>query len=1091
MTKLVVEVLDASDLMPKDGQGSASPYVEVDFDEQRQKTHTKQKDLNPQWNEKLILNVSNPTELPDKTIDVVVYNDNKSGHHNNFLGRVRISGISVPATEKEATVQRYPLDKRSLFSNIKGEIALKMYLIDDPSENFAVPEAGNNGEVEEEMKKNETPFQVINTNSSNVDDDEESRSEKKKKKTREKEVRTFYSVPASTPNNPAAAAGPAPTPPEKTAPVEVGNNGEVEDEMKKNETPFQEINTNRGNVDDDEKSRSEKKKKKTKEKEVRTFYSVPASTPNNPAAAAGPAPPPEKTAPVEVRADFMRAAPSATMFMQVPGRKPEYELVETRPPVAARMGYRGGDKVGNTYDLVEQMHHLFVNVVKARDLPVMDISGSLDPYVEVKLGNYKGITKHLERNQSPVWNQTFAFSKETLQSNLLEVTVKDKDIGKDDFVGRVVFDLSEVPVRVPPDSPLAPQWYRLEDKKGDKSNRGEIMLAVWMGTQADEAFPEAWHSDAHSISHQNLANTRSKVYFLPKLYYLRVHVIEAQDLVPSEKGRPPQVVVKVQVGNQARATRLAQAPSINPMWNEELMLIASEPFDEFITITAEDRVGSGKDEILGKIIIPVREIPHRIDSTKLPDARWFNLLKPALAEEEGEKKKEVKFSSKIHLRICLDAGYHVLDEATHFSSDLQPSSKNLRKPSIGILKLGILSARNLLPMKGKDGKLTDAYCVAKYGNKWVRTRTLLNTLAPRWNEQYTWEVYDPCTVVTVGVFDNCHINGSKEDVMDQRIGKVRIRLSTLETDRIYTHYYPLSVLQPSGLKKHGELQLALRFTCTAWVNMVTQYGKPLLPKMHYVQPIPIRHIDWLRHQAMQIVVARLARAEPPLRREVVEYMLDFDYHMWSLRRSKANFHRIVSLLSGISAICRWFNDVCNWRNPVTTCLVHVLVLILVCYPELILPTIFLYLSLIGVWNYRYRPRHPPHMDARLSQAENAHPDELDEEFDPFPTSRPTDIVRMRYDRLRSMAGRVQTVAGDLATQGERAQAILSWRDPRATAISIFFSLMWAVLLYITPFQVVAVMVGLYLLRHPRFRTKMPPVPVNFFKRLPSKADMLL
>ena len=196
-------------------------------------------------------------------------------------------------------------------------------------------------------------------------------------------------------------------------------------------------------------------------------------------------------------------------------------------------------------------------------------------------------------------------------------------------------------------------------------------------------------------------------------------------------------------------------------------------------------------------------------------------------------------------------------------------------------------------------------------------------------------------------------------------------------------------------------------------------------------------------------------------------------------------------LSGVTAVWKWFNDICYWRNPITTCLVHVLFLILVCYPELILPTIFLYLFVIGIWNYRFRPRHPPHMDARVSQADNAHPDELDEEFDSFPTSRPSDIVRMRYDRLRSVAGRVQTVVGDLASQGERAQTILSWRDPRATAIFIIFSLIWALVIYITPFQVVAILFGLYWLRHPRFRSKLPSVPVNFFKRLPSKSDMLL
>lgn len=832
-------------------------------------------------------------------------------------------------------------------------------------------------------------------------------------------------------------------------------------------------------------------KVKKKEKDVKTFHSI-GTAPA--AAAASVAPPPtefKRPPPMATRMDFAQAGPSpaTVMHLPVPKQNPEFALVETSPPLAARLryGYRGKDKIISTYDMVEQMHFLYVNVVKAKDLPVMDVSGSLDPYVEVKVGNYKGVTKHLEKNQNPVWKQIFAFSKERLQSSLLEVTVKDKDLGKDDFVGRVFFDIPEVPLRVPPDSPLAPQWYKLVDKKGIKA-KGEVMLAVWMGTQADESFPDAWHSDAHSISHGNLANTRSKVYFSPKLYYLRAQVIEAQDLIPSDKSKPPDTFVRIQFSNQGKVTKPSQMRVINPVWNEELMFVASEPFEDFIIISVEDR---GTGEILGRVIVPSREVPQRIESTKLPDARWYNLHRPFIAQlEETEKKKE-KFSSKIHVRLWIDSGYHVLDESTHFSSDLQPSSKVLRKDSIGVLELGILSARNLLPMKSKEGRTTDAYCVAKYGNKWVRTRTLLDTLAPRWNEQYTWEVYDPCTVITIGVFDNAHTNGSKEDAKDQRIGKVRIRLSTLETDKVYTHYYPLLVLQPSGLKKHGELQLALRFTCTAWANMLTQYGKPLLPKMHYLQPIPVRHIDLLRFHAMNIVAARLARAEPPLRREAVEYMLDVDYHMFSLRRSKANFNRIMSLLSGITGIYRWFNDVCIWKNPITTCLVHVLFLILVCYPELILPTVFLYLFVIGIWNYRFRPRYPPHMDARLSQAEHTHPDELDEEFDNFPTTKHIDTVRMRYDRLRSVAGKVQTVVGDLATQGERAQAILGWRDPRATALFIIFALMWAVFIYVTPFQVVAILIGLYVLRHPRFRRKLPSVPVNFFKRLPSKADMML
>lgn len=80
----------------------------------------------------------------------------------------------------------------------------------------------------------------------------------------------------------------------------------------------------------------------------------------------------------------------------------------------------------------------------------------------------------------------------------------------------------------------------------------------------------------------------------------------------------------------------------------------------------------------------------------------------------------------------------------------------------------------------------------------------------------------------------------------------------------------------------------------------------------------------------------------------------------------------------------------------------------------------------------------------------AHPDELDEEFDTFPTSMPTDIVRMRYDRMRAVVGRLQKCAGDFSTQGERLLSMLSGRDPRATALFVTVCLVAASFLLATP-----------------------------------------
>jgi hypothetical protein len=116
------------------------------------------------------------------------------------------------------------------------------------------------------------------------------------------------------------------------------------------------------------------------------------------------------------------------------------------------------------------------------------------------------------------------------------LSLQDK-ASADDFLGGLMFDLTEVPQRKPPESPLPPQWYKLEAKNGKGRVRGQILVAIWWGTQADEAFPEAWQSDTGGH-----AQFRSKVYLSPKLWYLRVTIIEAQDLVPFDKGRLPEPV---------------------------------------------------------------------------------------------------------------------------------------------------------------------------------------------------------------------------------------------------------------------------------------------------------------------------------------------------------------------------------------------------------------------------------------------------------------------------------------------------------------------------------------------------------------------
>ncbi|CAN6464973.1 unnamed protein product [Victoria cruziana] len=975
--KLVVEVCNARNLMPKDGQGTSSPYALVDFDGQRRRTKTKPRELNPQWDERLEFLVNDLDSMASDTLELNLYNDKKSGKRSTFLGRVRISGGTFPNAGSESLVY-YPLEKRSVFSQVKGEIGLKLFYVDDdPAPVSAPPE-----KPPQDEKTGEKPPA-----------EEEKKTEEKKQEDKKEEQQV--------------------------------NKAEEEEKKPAEETKKEDPKPEKKSSDAEKPPEEEETKKMPEDQ--------------NPAATKSP-------------------AASGFSDVDIPSL---------------------GERPSSTYDLVERMPYLYVRVLKAKG--DLGLAPGSSVHAKVVVGSQ---TIRTRSSEAPEWDQVFAFHKEKLDSTSLEVSVlieKSAD-GKSTVtcLGTVAFELQEVPKRVPPDSPLAPQWHTLEG--GPPGN--DVMLAVWLGTQADEAFSEAWQSDSGG----QLVHTRSKVYLSPKLWYLRLTVIQTQDLQvgssqPDTKARPPELYVKAQLGTQAfktaRATGGFTAASANPSWNEDLVFVAAEPFEPFLVVAVEN---FATGQAIGQVRLPVATIERRMDDRVEARSRWFNLS----SDDAGKQ-----YAGRIHVKTCLEGGYHVLDEATYVASDVRATAKQLWKPPIGTLEVGILGATNLLPMKTKDGTrgTTDAYCVAKYGRKWVRTRTILDHFSPRWNEQYTWEVYDPSTVLTVAVFDNSRYK--EGDGKDARIGKIRIRLSTLETNRVYTKSYALTVLQSSGAKQMGELELAIRFSCSSWLSLMQAYVNPILPRMHYARPLTPVQQDALRHVATRIVTARLGRAEPPLGHEVVNYMLDSDTHVWSLRRSKANWFRIMACLKHAASFVRWIDEVRLWSNAGTTVLVHALYAILVFYPQLILPTLFLYLFFILIWRFRLRRFSAGNMEFRLSCVDSVSIDELDEEFDSFPTSRSAEQVKMRYDRLRALAGRAQTLLGDIASQGERMEALASWRDPRATAMFAVFCLLTSLLLYAVPFKVVALLGGFYFLRHPRFRSDLPPAPINFFRRLPSLSDRIL
>nr|GEV27328.1 putative photosystem I PsaA/PsaB [Tanacetum cinerariifolium] len=87
-----------------------------------------------------------------------------------------------------------------------------------------------------------------------------------------------------------------------------------------------------------------------------------------------------------------------------------------------------------------------------------------------------------------------------------------------------------------------------------------------------------------------------------------------------------------------------------------MQLSGCKPFEELLILSVKDRVGPNKDDVLGRCMIPLHYVERRLDH-KAINTRRFNLEKHVMVVE-GEKKKEVKFASKIRMRYINHINRH-------------------------------------------------------------------------------------------------------------------------------------------------------------------------------------------------------------------------------------------------------------------------------------------------------------------------------------------------------------------------------------------------------------------------------------------------
>ncbi|XP_042443416.1 C2 and GRAM domain-containing protein At1g03370-like [Zingiber officinale] len=131
---------------------------------------------------------------------------------------------------------------------------------------------------------------------------------------------------------------------------------------------------------------------------------------------------------------------------------------------------------GNIYSLLEMK--LWVHVIEARNLPVVNLSGTCDPYVRLQLGNHRSKTKVVKKNLNPVWDEKFDFMVGELSEELIITVFNEDKYFNNDVLGKVKVSLLKV--LDGENLSLQTHWYQLQskNKKSKTKKTGEICLAI-------------------------------------------------------------------------------------------------------------------------------------------------------------------------------------------------------------------------------------------------------------------------------------------------------------------------------------------------------------------------------------------------------------------------------------------------------------------------------------------------------------------------------------------------------------------------------------------------------------------------------------
>ncbi|XP_060920436.1 extended synaptotagmin-2-B isoform X2 [Labrus mixtus] len=311
---------------------------------------------------------------------------------------------------------------------------------------------------------------------------------------------------------------------------------------------------------------------------------------------------------------------------------------------------------------------LRIHFLEAQDLEGKDkflgglIKGKSDPYGILQIGNQLFQSKTVKESLHPKWNEVYEALVYEQSGQHLEIELFDEDPDKDDFLGSLMIDMTELHKEQKVD-----EWFELEETSTGKLHLKLEWLSLLTTPEKLEQVLRSVRAD-RSLASDGLSSALFVVYLdsaknlpsnLSDFTYDGLKQVSVFKALKSAKksSSEPSPYVQMTVGHKTLESKIRYKTK-EPLWEDCFSFLVHNPRRQELEVEVKD---DKQKCTLGNLTVPLSSLLEEEDMTL---TRCFPL-------------KNSGPSSSIKLKMAL----RILSLEKQVSSD-QPSSVRVRKSSV-------------------------------------------------------------------------------------------------------------------------------------------------------------------------------------------------------------------------------------------------------------------------------------------------------------------------------------------------------------------------------------------------------------------------